>query len=491
MKYAEIPVEITPGKFTNDWESLKQYKCPDWFRDAKFGVWAHWGPQSVPMYGDWYARNMYNEGSASYKYHLEHYGHPSEFGYKDIIEQWKAEKFDPDYLMGLYKKMGARFFVTMGVHHDNFDLWDSKYHSWNAVNHGPKRDIVGEWKKAAEKYGLRFGISEHLERSFSWFATNKGADKEGPRAGIPYDGSNPEYRELYLDNTVEDSNPAYPANPSPAFVKNFYQRIKDVVERYQPDWLYTDGGVPFEEVGRALMANFYNSNMAQHGGKLEAVYFTKDINHIFPDLYHGEYVEGTCVLDLERTIAGEIRKDPWQTDTCLGNWFYDATCTYKTAELVLQQVADVVSKNGTYVLSVPLKPDGTIDKREERIIEDITAWMDANGEAIFETRPYDHYGEGPSTDETMQKGDSELAYTDQDFRFTKKGNSVYAICMKAPQSTKVRIRSLGGLKDRVEAVSVLGSDRPVKWCFDGTDLCVDYFSPDVPVRLHTVKIVLK
>ena len=491
MNYKEIPVEITPGKFTNTWQSLKQYRCPQWFRDAKFGVWAHWGPQSVPMHGDWYARRMYEEGSEYYQYHLEHYGHPSEFGYKDIIELWKAENWDPDRLMKLYKRMGARFFVTMGVHHDNFDLWDSKYHSWNAVNHGPKRDIVGEWKKAAEKYGLRFGVSEHLERSFSWFATNKGADKEGSRAGVPYDGNDPAYRELYLNNSLEDCNCAYPKDPDPAFVENFYLRIKDLVERYDPDWLYSDGGIPFEEVGRAMVANFYNHNMAQHDGRLEAVYFAKDINHLFPDLYHGEYVEGTCLLDLEMTLAGEIRQEPWQTDTCLGNWFYDSACTYRTAETVIQQMVDVVSKNGTFLLSVPLRPDGTIDEQEEKITDDIAAWMALNGEAIYETRPYDHYGEGPSTEGEKKELIRGLVCTEQDFRFTRKGNTIYAICMKAPKDGCLLIRSLGRIRDQVASVSVLGAVSPAEWRWEDAGLSVRYPAPEVSVPLHVVKIGLK
>ncbi len=153
---------IADGMYKPSYESLKQYKCPDWFRDAKFGIWAHWGPQAVPMDGDWYACGMYEQGSGHYKYHLAHYGHPSKFGYKDIIQLWKAEKWDPDRLMQLYKKAGAKYFVSMGSHHDDFFLWNSKLHKWNAVNMGPKRDVVGDWQKAAKKYGLKFGVSEHL-----------------------------------------------------------------------------------------------------------------------------------------------------------------------------------------------------------------------------------------------------------------------------------------------------------------------------------------
>src|SRR5436305_3926786 len=182
-----LSISTAPGTFQPTMDSLTHYHCPDWFRDAKFGIWAHWGPQAVPMDGDWYARQMYQQGHAQYRDHLEHYGHPSTNGYKDIIPLWKAEKWDPDSLMALYKKAGARYFVSMGSHHDNFDLWDSKYHRWNAVNMGPKRDVVGTWQKAAKKQGLRFGVSEHLGASFTWFQPSHGSDKTGPLAGAPYD----------------------------------------------------------------------------------------------------------------------------------------------------------------------------------------------------------------------------------------------------------------------------------------------------------------
>ena len=217
-------------------DSLKQYKCPDWFRDAKFGIWAHWGPQAVPMDGDWYARGMYEQGSGHYKYHIEHYGHPSQFGYKDIIPLWKAEKWDPDRLMQLYKKAGAKYFVSMGSHHDNFFLWNSKLHKWNAVNMGPKRDVVGDWQKAAKKYGLRFGVSEHLGASFTWFQASHGSDKTGPKAGVPYDGANPEYQDLYH----------FPAKPGdtgwysndPRWQRQWYAEIQELVDNYHPDLLY-------------------------------------------------------------------------------------------------------------------------------------------------------------------------------------------------------------------------------------------------------------
>jgi alpha-L-fucosidase len=485
-------LNITPGTFTNTWESLKQYQCPAWFRDAKFGVWAHWGPQCVPMTGDWYARAMYEEGSPVYKYHVERYGHPSEFGYKDIIQLWKAERFDPDSLMKLYKRMGAKFFVSTGAHHDNFDLWNSRHHRWNAVEKGPKKDIVGLWKAAAEKYGLRFGVSEHLERSYSWFAVNKGSDKQGAYKGIPYDGNDPAYADLYLRNHLEDSSPGYPRNPSPEFVENFYLRIKDLVESYDPDWLYTDGGIPFGEVGLAMVANFYNHNMKKHGGALEAVYTLKDVAHLYPDLCHGEYQEGAGILDLERTIAGGIREKPWQTDTCIGEWYYKSDCDYKTPLTVLRQLVDVVSKNGTYLLSIPLRPDGTLDQKEEQIIADITAWLDINGEAVFSTRPYTRFGEGPRSEasqsnETVTSSDC----TEADFRFTTKGSCLYAVCMNTSDTGRLTIRSLAAHREKLSAVEVLGSPAAARFTWSGEDCVVSYTPPDCPVPMHTVKLTIK
>src|SRR5579859_6612500 len=199
-------------KFQPTFESLKQYQCPQWFRDAKFGIWAHWGPQCLPETGDWYARKMYIETEAQYKYHVEHYGHPSKVGYKDIVVQWKAENFDPNSLIARYKKAGAKYFISMGVHHDNFDIWNSKHHEWCATKKGPMKDIVGMWRDAARKAGLHFGVTEHLERSWSWFNVNKGHDTKGQYANVPYDGNDPKYQDLYFP-PHEDNNSNYPKDP--------------------------------------------------------------------------------------------------------------------------------------------------------------------------------------------------------------------------------------------------------------------------------------
>src|ERR1022692_1788688 len=242
-----LQLEIAPGPFKGTRESLRQWQVPDWYRDAKFGIWAHWGPQSAVEYGDWYARNMYVQGSKQYEYHVKTYGHPTKVGFKDLIPKWTADKFDPDHLLGLYKKAGAKYFCSMAVHHDGFDLWDSKYQPrWNAVAMGPKRDIVGEFKKAADRQGLRFAVSEHLAPSYHWFSTSHMCDKTGPLAGVAYDGADPAYADLYheLPKYYPYSERLLNDRQAPAQWKlHYFNRIKDLVDKYQPDLLYTDGDI--------------------------------------------------------------------------------------------------------------------------------------------------------------------------------------------------------------------------------------------------------
>ena len=272
-------IAFEKGPFQPARESLKAWQVPDWFKDAKFGIWAHWGPQSATHYGDWYARNMYMQGSHQYEIHVKKYGHPSKFGYKNIIPTWKGEQFDPDHLIEMYKKAGAKYFVTMGVHHDNFDLWNSKHQPrWNSVAAGPKKDIVGLFRKAALKQGLKFGVSEHLSNSYNWFAVSHGSDKSGPFSGIPYDGADPQFADLYHDrsNAPPGSTQAMGRVAPDSWKRQWLLRIKDLVDSYQPDLLYTDGGIPFEEYGLNLLAHFYNSDARRHGGKVQAVFTSKD-----------------------------------------------------------------------------------------------------------------------------------------------------------------------------------------------------------------------
>jgi alpha-L-fucosidase len=450
---ASEKLPIAAGPYEPTMASLKQYKCPAWFRDAKFGIWAHWGPQAVPMDGDWYARGIYEQGSHHYQYHLEHYGHPSEFGYKDIIPLWKAEKWDPDRLMQLYKKAGAKYFVSMGSHHDNFFLWNSKLHKWNAVNMGPKRDVVGDWQKAATKYGLKFGVSEHLGASFWWFQVSHGADKTGPKAGVPYDGANPMYEDLYHFPAEKGDSQWYSKNPR--WQKQWYAEIKELVDNYHPDLLYSDGGVPFgNEVGLSMIAHLYNSSAAQHGGQAEVIYNCKQKS------------DGRWVEDLERGIMPKIDPDPWQTDTSIGDWFYNRNWKFRPVSWVIHTLVDNVSKNGNLLLNIVQRPDGSLDPEVEQMLAQLADWTAIHGEAIYGSRPWLVYGESAVKVKGGNFGE-DFKYNAKEIRFTTQGPTLYAIALGWPEDRKIVVRSLaktaGENVNNITSVSLLGYHGEISW----------------------------
>jgi alpha-L-fucosidase len=451
-------------KFESTVESLQQYTCPEWFRDAKFGVWAHWGPQGVPMMGDWYARNMYVEGHPNYLHHCRVYGHPSKFGYKDLVKLWKAENFDPDSLMKIYKNAGAKYFVACGAHHDNFDCWDSKHHPWNSVKVGPKKDIVGMFAKSARAAGLRFGVTDHLERSWSWFNTNKGADKTGPYAGVPYDGNTPGFEDFYFEPHSEASA-CYPQTAPEAWMRQWQARMEDLIDQYNPDLFYTDGAIPFGKIGLELMTHFYNRNIERHGG-LEAVYALKDDKHLAAFGYHGKYWDGIGVLDVERGVVDGIQDKPWQTDTCIGQWYYKTQAVYKQPDEIIPMLIDIVSKNGNLLLNLPVRPDGTLDAEAKWIAAEIGKWMSVNGEAIYETRPHEVFGEGPTQLGAGLFAEKDKAvFTSEDFRFTRKGNIIYAFIMYWPIDRELKITELGeghGPKT-ISNVELIGSTETPSW----------------------------
>jgi alpha-L-fucosidase len=359
--------------------------------------------------------------------------------------------------MELYRKAGARYFVAQAVHCDNFDLWDSKFHRWNAVQMGPKRDMVGTWEQAALKQGLRFGVSEHLGYSRCWFQTSHGADKHGPFAGVPYDGTDARLSTLYHPSDPLD---CCRYSNAPDWHREWFNRIKDLVDHYQPDLLYSDGGIPFGEVGRSLVAHFYNESIRTHGGQLAAVYTCKLMQN------SGDFVQGVSVQDVERGAMREIQPLPWQTDTSNGDWYFRENDRYKTAAQVVRLLADIVSKNGNMLLNIVQYPDGSLPPQSAKLLEELAAWMRTNGEAIHGTRPWKVYGEGP----TVVAGGhfkEEFPFTAQDIRFTTKGGRLYAIVLGLPHQ-KVHIRSLAG--EPIAAVSLLGSvENPIwKQDADGT-----------------------
>lgn len=450
-----LNLPITPGPYKPSLDSLTNYHCPDWFRDAKFGIWAHWGPQAVPMMGDWYAKRMYDPKDAKYKHHLENYGHPSEHGYKDIIPLWKAEKWDPDRLMALYKKAGAKYFVSMGTHHDNFFLWNSKLHKWNSVNMGPKRDVVGDWQKAAQKQGLKFGVSEHLGASFTWFQQSHGADKEGPKAGVPYDGADPKYQDLYHFPADPDDKGWYSKNPR--WHQQWYEEIKELVDNYHPDLLYSDGGVAFGKdhlVGLSMIAHLYNQDASRHGGVSEAIYNCKQKS------------EGRWVEDLERGIMPKIDPYPWQTDTSIGDWYYNKNWKFRPVSWVIHMLVDNVSKNGNLLLNVVQRPDGSLDPEVEEMLGQLADWNAIHGEAIFDTRPWLVYGEST----VKVKGGNfkeDFKYNAREIRFTSKGAALYAFALGWPEDGQLVIRSLakpsGESVNDITDIRLLGFDGKLDW----------------------------
>jgi alpha-L-fucosidase len=462
-------VSVSQGNFEGTRASLKAYTPPAWFADAKFGIWSHWGPQSAVGDGDWYARNMYIEGSPQYEYHVKRFGPQSKVGYKDLVPLFTADKWDPEHLMDLYQKAGAKYFFSMGVHHDNYDMWNSKFQPrWNAVASGPKKDIVGLWAAAARRRGLRFGVSEHLSNSFDWLAPAHLSDTKGPYAGVPYDGTNPAFADLYhdysglgADYAQKMAKEAMSREAPERWKLEYFKRVKDLVDQHQPDLLYTDGGIPFEEYGLSTVAEIYNVGPVNLRGETEGVYFSKSAK---------DCVEGTCLLDRERGVANQIWPAPWQTDTCIGGWHYKVGEKYKTAKKVVDLLVDIVSKNGNLLLNFPLPASGELDPDEMRTLNGITAWMQANGEGIYATRPWKINGEGPAMEvKVEQSGFNEGKQPDlgrQDIRFTSKGKTLFAFVQGWPQGD-ASIRALGTASpqapEKVLDVRMLGHDAPLRF----------------------------
>ncbi len=427
---------------------------------------------------------MYQTGSSQYRYHTNHYGSPAQFGFKEVIHEWKAENWDSKQLMVLYKRAGAQYFFALANHHDNFDNWDSKYQPWNSVAVGPQKDLIGGWAKAARKSGLRFGVSVHAAHAWSWYEPAQDFDGKLTKAdgkGLWWDGLDPQ--DLYAQNHTPSLNYRNANSiharwnwgdgvsiPDQAYCETFYNRTVHLINKYHPDLIYFDDTAlplwPVSDAGLKIAAHFYNSNNQWHGKKEDGVLFGKIL----------DAEQRQCMAwDIERGTINEIEPHPWQTDTCIGGWHYDRGLYerngYKSAKTVVLMLADIVSKNGNLLLNIPVRGDGTIDEKEQNVVEGIADRMSVNKESIFGTRPWKVFGEGPASRgaKLSAQGFNEgkgKPFTAADVRFTQKGKTLYAIIMGSPTNS-VRIKSLGtsaGLLDKpVAKIGLLGSNEKLKW----------------------------
>jgi len=505
--FVEVKLDfpIAAGPFQPTWDSIDSHypSAPAWLREAKFGIWVHFGPQSAGQSGDWYARKMYQPGTSAYENHIRNFGHPSESGYKDVLHTWNPIQLDPTKLIRRYQDAGARFLIIQGVHHDNFDNWDSAYQPWNSVNMGPKRDLLGEWAKASRAAGMRFGVAFHHEYTWWWWQPAFGSDTIGAKAGLPYDamhltladgrgkwweGYDP--RLLYgIDLRAYKDLANVKFRPEKGifqghleyahwYTTRWSMRILDVMEKYDPDFFYTDGDTkqPFngEKTGTGykcdaverVIANFYNRALAKNGSldKISVVKFhagTRGVANTF-----------------EGGFPKAIKTDQvWIGENAVGDWFYAPNFTYSARGLVLYML-EVVSRDGIYAVNVSLRPDGSLDAGSQKLLAEVGEWMKINGEGIYGSKAWLKLGEGaPDTSGNLRtlpagqlgKAQAEFQFSAADFRFTQgKDGSIYAFALSVPQpGAEVTITSLGsgaGLLDAsVKSVTLLGSREKLIW----------------------------
>ena len=512
MEIINVPIADGPCKPT--WQSLgDHFKCPAWWRQAKIGVWLFWGPMSVGEEGDWYAKWMYMPKHAwgtytsVYPSHLETFGHPSQSGFKDLLPLWKAEKWEPEKLMALYKRAGARYVLAQGQHHDNFDNWDSKYQPWNSVKIGPHRDVVGEWKKAADKEGMRFGISFHGDYSLWWYQPAFLADLDGPLKGIPYDAAQNyvgedtwwkkmglDLKDLYgidlkedvvfpenftgdpnefrmqkpLSHGIADGNLKKNIDFARWFATKFTRRVIDAIDKYSPDFIFFDGdgSYPFcgHFTGRGLradvtprvIAHLYNKSIAQNGGHLEAMAFTK-----------GNEDPRAVAVNSEAQVFPYIKRDqPWHTENSVGDWVHRPGIFYDSG-MVIHQMLEAVSRDGNYIINLTMNPAGELDAGGTKTLKEMGDWMDINGEGIYDSSAWDVWGEGEIVmikRGLLDKEQAKTPYTSRDIRFTVgTDGAVYAYVMAWPEDGKILIRSLGNGAGAIANVKLLGSKEPLQW----------------------------
>lgn len=451
------------GPFHSNWDSLGGYRIPDWYRDAKFGIFIHWGVYSVPAFGyEWYPRDMYLKGSPIFKHHVETYGAQSKFGYKDFIPQFRAERFDPDAWVDLFARAGARYVVPVAEHCDGFAMYNSDVDPWNAARMGPKRDVVGELATAIRKRGLHFGASSHRAEHWWWYdgGMDFDSDVRDPQFSVLYGPAKP--RTLPGDDPTKEPDPNHLETwlaPDAEYMDDWLARSSEIVEKYHPDFVYFDwwiGQPAFRPYLQRFAAYYYNQ-AAQRKQSVVLTYKDED----FP--------ENAAVLDLERGKLDGIRLLPWQTDTSVSikSWGYVNDDEYRDAKSLIGELVDVVSKNGNLLLNVGPKSDGTIPEQARTILLEMGKWLDVNGEAIYGSRPWAVYGEGPTRVKSSALDTDRQEFTAEDVRYTTRDGALYAIVLGWPANGELQLHSFyrGNpyIPENVCSVRLLGSEGALTW----------------------------
>jgi alpha-L-fucosidase len=444
-------------KYVSTWKSLQEYSTPDWFRDAKFGIFIHWGAYSIPAFGsEWYPRNMYLKGSPEYEFHIETFGKHSAFGYKDFIPKFKAEKFIPKAWAELFKKSGAKYVVPVAEHHDGFAMYNCSFSKWNAVHMGPKRDIIGELAQAVREAGLIFGCSYH--RAENWWYFNGWKE-------FPSDIQDVTYSDFYGSaspgpnhHSAEWRSLDWLPRPDAAFLDDWLSRCKELVDNYKPDLIWFDWWIE-QTVFKPYIQNFasFYYNRAEEWGRGVVINYKNE-----------SFETGTAVYDIERGQSSDLRNLPWQTDTAISknSWGYVRNQVYKTSSQIIGDLIDIVSKNGCLLLNVGPKPDGTIPGEEVTILKEIGNWLAVNGEAIYGTRPWKVFGEGPTQiSEGHFTDTSRTDFTARDIRFTMKENMLYSHILAHPGNSTVitSLKSDVFPADKIKSINILGKNHPLLW----------------------------